>query len=383
MEHLPRRLHRRSVLADAVLAGAVVAAGLAEVWVPLASAVGDGSPLASSVVVVLLGGAVAPRRAHPSAVLVTVVVVATLAYALAPVHVLFWGGMVPIMLAVYTVARHEPPRRAWVLAALTAALLVAIELARPDLLDANDVAFRWVNVVVAFALGTVLRRTADAARRAALEARAAEESAERARFDERARIAREMHDVVAHSVSVMVVQAGAAQAALDADPAYSRDALTRIRETGAEALEDMRRVLAVLRDGASHEVLPPPPGLSRLPELVRDVDRAGPRTVLEVEGDPLALPAALDHTAYRIVQEALTNVRRHSDARHATVRVRYRATALEVEVVDDGHARGAPPVAGHGILGMRERVSLYEGVLDVGPGEQGFRVHAVLPLEGR
>src|SRR5690606_5443360 len=178
MEHPPRRLRRRSVLADAVLAGAVVAAGLAEVWVPLASAVGDGSPLASSVVVVLLGGAVAPRRAHPSAVLATVVVVATLAYALAPVHVLFWGGMVPIMLAVYTVARHEPPRRASVLAALTAALLVAIELARPDLLDANDVAFRWVNVVVAFALGTVLRRTADAARRAALEARAAEESAE-------------------------------------------------------------------------------------------------------------------------------------------------------------------------------------------------------------
>jgi signal transduction histidine kinase len=390
MEHLAAaRAVRGRTARDAALAAALTAAGLVEAWTPWSSAMGDGSPWASSLVVLLLGAALALRRSRPATVLAVVLAVSLLAYAFAPVYVQFWGGMVPLMLAVYTVARHEPPAVAWTMAAVTAVLLVLLDLARADLLDANDVAFRWVNAIIPFALGRVLSRTEEAARAAALQARAAEESAEQAtadaRREERARIAREMHDVVAHSVSVMVVQAGAAAAAMTADPAFTRAALDQIRSTGAEALEDMRRVLAVLRDDEAHDVLLPQPGLAALPELLVHAQAGGLRTELVVTGEPRPLPGGLDLTVYRIVQEALTNVRRHAAADAATVHLRFTSTVVEVEVVDDGlgAALGASSAAGHGIVGMRERVALYGGSLVAAAGPDGFRVSAVLPLDGR
>jgi signal transduction histidine kinase len=350
---------------------------------------GDGSPVASSVVVVLIGIAVALRRVRPALVLAAVLSISALAYAFAPVYVQFWGGMVPLMLAVYTVARHEVARLAWVMAGVSAALLLIIDLVMAGVLDPEDFAFRWANAVLAFGLGRDLARTEAAARTSALRARAAEENAERAsasaRVDERARIAREMHDVVAHSVSVMVVQAGAAEAAMDEDPSYTREALERIRSTGAEALEDMRRVLAVLRDHDAPDVFAPQPGLAALPELLEQAQSGGLRTELVIEGEPRSLPGGLDLTAYRIVQEALTNVRRHANARAATVCLRFGPAELEVEVVDDGRGPPSanPSARGHGIVGMHERVALYGGQLEAKANLEGFRVLATLPLVDR
>lgn len=390
MEHLTGSGAARSrALWDAALAVAITAAGIAEAWIPLSSAIGQGTPVASTIVVLLLGSALALRRTRPAGVLAAVVTITMLAYALAPVHVQFWGGMVPIMLAVYTVARHEAPRLAWAMAGVTAALLLLLDLTMTDLLDPNDLAFRWANAVVAFGLGRVLSRTEENARASALLARAAEENTERAtaaaRAEERARIAREMHDVVAHSVSVMVVQAGAAEAAMDEDPAYTRDALGRVRLTGVEALEDLRRLLTVLREQEVRDVAAPQPGLADLPGLLEQTRAGGLRADLVVEGRPRTLPAGLDLTAYRIVQEALTNVRRHAAAEQATVYLRFGHAEVEVEVVDDGPARPAtdPSSTGHGLIGMRERVALYGGRLETKHERDGFCVRAALPLDDR
>ena len=384
MDHLPARLPPAAW--DAALAVAVTAAGLVEVWLPLGSATGAGSPVASSVVVTLLGLALAGRRVRPVPSAVAILAITLLAYAFAPVHVQFWGGMVPVMIAVYTVARHGTPAAAWAVAGAALGTLL-VPLAVPDRFDPGDVAFLWVNAVIALAVGRALRRTEDAARASALRTRAAEETAERAaveaRHAERTRIAREMHDVVADSVSVMVVQAGAAEAAMDTVPEYTRQALDRIRALGAETLEDLRRVVTVLRADDGREDAHAQPGLAALPDLLDQAAAAGLRAELVVEGDRRPLPAGLDLTAYRIVQEALTNVRRHAGARNASVGLRYGPTALSVEVTDDGPGLtgGVPGGVGHGIAGMRERVALYGGTLHAGPETTGWAVRAVLPWE--
>jgi signal transduction histidine kinase len=224
-------------------------------------------------------------------------------------------------------------------------------------------------------------------------ARAAAE--ERAVFAERVRIARELHDVVAHHVSVMGVQAGAARVVLDHDPAQTRGALTRI-ETGARsALEEMHRLLGVLRDpdaGAvpsDGDAEPPPPGLDAVPALVEQARSAGLRVECTVVGDPLPVPESIGLSAYRIMQEALTNTLRHAAATRVDVRVRYLPGSLEVEVVDDGRGTSASPSTqpstrtGLGLAGMRERVAVHDGELEVGPRPGGgYRVRARFPLAG-
>nr|WP_227412195.1 MULTISPECIES: sensor histidine kinase [unclassified Cryobacterium] len=198
--------------------------------------------------------------------------------------------------------------------------------------------------------------------------------------DERARIARELHDIIAHSVSVMVVQAGAAEQAAD-DEAIVRQALQNIRTTGTSALADMRRVVAMLRTPDDERSLEPQPGLAELPRLIDQACDAGLDTELRIEGEPLELPDGLDLAVYRIVQEALTNTRRHSSARSAIVTVRFTAGEVEVTVADDGiGASGKPNSHGHGLIGMRERATLYGGRLETTSEPGGFVVHAVLPV---
>jgi signal transduction histidine kinase len=204
--------------------------------------------------------------------------------------------------------------------------------------------------------------------------------------EERSRIARELHDVIAHAVSVMVVQAGAARRVAVARPEQARDAMTSIESTGRQALGEMRRLVGVLRDNDEPTTLDPQPRLLDVPALVEQAREAGLQVRLEVEGEPRPLPAGVDLSAYRIVQEALTNVRKHAGPASVEVAVRYGPHALHIEVCDDG--RGAPVEAvsnghrGQGLIGMRERVALYGGRLDVGPRPQGgFRVLADLPLE--
>jgi signal transduction histidine kinase len=207
--------------------------------------------------------------------------------------------------------------------------------------------------------------------------------AEQAVADERVRIARELHDVVAHGVSLMVVQAQA----LGALEGEERDgAAARIAAVGRDALSEMHRMLGVLRPSAAAEPeLAPAPGVRDLPALVDGARAAGLAVELGVEGEPLALPAGVDLSAYRIVQEALTNVIKHARALRTDVLVRYREGALELTVTDDGDgARGAgQPTVGHGLVGMRERVALFGGTLEAGArsdGASGYIVRAVLPL---
>ena len=203
--------------------------------------------------------------------------------------------------------------------------------------------------------------------------------------DERARIARELHDVVAHSVGVMVVHAQGAQRVLDRDPTRARQALETIERTGQTALKEMRNTLGVLRRPDADAPLAPQPGMADLAMLIDQAREGGLTVELVTEGEPAPLPAGVDRSAYRIVQEALTNARKHAGPVRTRVAVRYRGRELELEITDDGgpgQARnGAPSPDGHGLVGMRERVALFGGDLHAGHRpEGGFVVRASLPL---
>jgi signal transduction histidine kinase len=192
---------------------------------------------------------------------------------------------------------------------------------------------------------------------------------------ERARIARELHDVIAHSVSVMVIQAGAAEQLLEETPERARGPLVAVQDTGRQTIVELRRLLGILRDDGQELSLAPQPGLASLDLLLEEMRQAGLLVQLRVEGQPGRLPPGVDLAAYRIVQEALTNTLRHAGPAQAEVVVRYLEQALELEIVDDGSgpgpndgaAGGSGQSKGHGLVGMRERVALYGGTLHAGP----------------
>jgi signal transduction histidine kinase len=206
-----------------------------------------------------------------------------------------------------------------------------------------------------------------------------EERARSAVAEERARIARELHDEVAHAMSVIAVQADAAEGALAMDPALVERPLVAIRETARGALSDMRRVLGALRNGEDVE-LAPEPGLERIGTLLEQARVAGLRVELRVEGEPAPLPAAVDLAAYRVLQEGLTNVRKHAGAGRVEIVVRYGRDAVGIEVVDDGDGTGDGGGTGRGLAGLRERVTLLGGEFIAGPRRRGFAVRVTLPL---
>jgi signal transduction histidine kinase len=208
---------------------------------------------------------------------------------------------------------------------------------------------------------------------------------------ERARIARELHDVVAHNVSVMIVQADGASFVMDAAPEQAKEALATISSTGRQALEEMRRLLGILRTGGdSGSEYVPQPGVEQLPELLEQVRSAGLPVAFTVEGEPRDLPRGVELTAYRIVQEALTNARKHGGPEaSARVRIRFDDSGLDMLIEDNGRGASAQLAAGggedgfgHGLIGMRERVGMVGGTLEAGPRlGGGFRIQAVLPLK--
>lgn len=202
--------------------------------------------------------------------------------------------------------------------------------------------------------------------------------------EERARIAREMHDVVAHNVSVMVVQASAARRMIDHDPERAREALTSVEQTGREALSEMRRMLDVLRSEGEGATLAPQPSINELEGLLDLAREAGLDVDLEVEGERRRVSSSVDLSTFRIVQEALSNTIKHGHAAHAHVRLRFTDEAMEVDVIDDGH--GAAPQEtngrGQGLVGMQERVAMLGGSFEAGYGANGgFKVRATLPLK--
>lgn len=206
-------------------------------------------------------------------------------------------------------------------------------------------------------------------------------SLQAAQADERARIARELHDVVAHSVSVMVVQAGAARQVVEHTPERALESLRAVEETGKEAMREMRRILGVVGEGEAE--LGPQPSLAQLPALIATVRKAGLPAQLEITGTPRPLAAALELTAYRIIQEALTNAVKHSGLARTQVAVDYQPEELKLEIRCDGPA--APQTngaSGRGVTGMRERVAHVDGRIEIGPGaESGYDVRAWLPAK--
>ena len=214
-----------------------------------------------------------------------------------------------------------------------------------------------------------------------------QENARRAVFDERVRIARELHDVVAHHVSVMGVQAGAARRVLARHPDKAEESLSNIEASSREAVREMHKILGFLRQEREADQLAPQPGMSQLDSLVGQMRDAGLPVELQIEGEERPLPATVDLSAYRIVQEALTNTLRHAGPAKAKVKVAYADRAVDIEVLDDGRGQATPEQndsTGHGLIGMRERVALLGGTFQAGhhPGV-GFSVRAHLPLDGK
>ena len=379
----PRRLR---ILHDALLASLVGLLGLAEIWVPLPSVQGDGSQGVSSVVVVALSIALAFRRrwALPSA-LVTLLTWPVV-FLVDPILVLFFGQFLPMVVAVFSIARHGRGREPLYGALAGVAALLFFDFFVDALGQVSEIVFHWGVFLIAFGFGTGLRRmehrAATAVQRAVEAERSAGEKAAAAVIGERTRIARELHDVVAHAVSMMVVQAGAASLVVDDDPEQVREALQRIRESGTAALDEMRRVVTMLRDEDTAGVLAPQPQASDVHRLVHELREMGVDVVLSVSGEHRDLPVGLDLTAYRIVQEALTNVRRHAPRSRATVVLDYTAGGLRIEVTDDGDGPASDSGgSGHGLIGMRERVLMYGGTLEAGPQPGGgFGVRALLPV---
>ncbi|MGP5054421.1 sensor histidine kinase [Brachybacterium paraconglomeratum] len=268
--------------------------------------------------------------------------------------------------------------------------IAAVPVIRAERARIGEIGMLILAYLVAVLVGRLSRSRRD--RMEALQERADRLARERdaqamiAAAEERARIAREIHDVVSHSLGTMVVMAdGAAQTAV-VDPVRAGDAMARVRDTGREAMVEMRSMLGVLRDDDPTSRAPQP-GLAQLDRLVAETRATGIRVDVTVQGAPEPLPPGVDLTAYRIVQESLTNARRHGGALLSlvTVTVAYGAESLDLSIVDDGRALTESPVdhEGHGLVGMRERVSAYGGFLSTGPrADGGFIVRATLPVGG-
>ena len=258
--------------------------------------------------------------------------------------------------------------------ALTLVGVAVIHSNAPDF-DIPGLIFLWLMLSLAWLAGYALRRRLS-------QATEAEARAVRAVADERARIARELHDVVAHAVSVMTVQAGAVRRVLLEDQVREREALEVVEKTGRQALAEMRRMVGVLRNPEEAPALAPQPSLEYLDRLLEHVRAAGLAVDVEIEGERAPLPAGVDLTAYRLVQEALTNTLRHANATRAHVTVRYGRGEVELVVSDDGRETGTPGAEGHGLVGLRERVAVYGGELTAGPRRGGgYELRARLPVE--
>jgi signal transduction histidine kinase len=381
----------RGLVVDRLLAVAVALLGLAELTGAVPGSLFPATTGVSVVFILLSAAPLAVRRRYPMGAFLAVVVVTTV-----------W------QYSVYSVDQ-QPPFEPFVAllitvfgaGALTEGRAAAAALATVGggvTLSVADIAFGQpvgiaipplVMILGVFALGRLTavyrRRALESALRAVLAEQSAERSKQEAIASERARIARELHDVVSHDVSLMVLQASVERRLLGERPedgsgtdSSTAEVLASIESAGRDALTELRHMLGVLRD-AGHAPLAPQPGLERLDELLANARAAGVDVHLSRDG-VTGLPPGLDLAAYRVVQEALTNVVKHVGPTRVRVSLEHRPDALVIEVVDDGPSRPATLPGGHGLLGMSERVSLYGGTLLAEPHGEGFRVLARLPV---
>jgi signal transduction histidine kinase len=369
-----RRFKPDLVKLDWALAVVFAVVGQVEVWL------GNGAHGERPVVAIsgtILAATIAVRRRYPgTAGIVAILAAGVVALAWRPPSLVTYG--VAWMCSVYGLTVWAGPRRF----ALGAALLVIPTLVARAFGGgpSGSIEFVVIALVVMLLVRSGIRGREE---RAELAERERELAAREAVVEERARIARELHDVVAHNVSMMVVQAGAERRVLDGANGSTREVLQTIEEIGRGALTEMRRLVGILRHDAD-DPLAPQPGLDDVATLVTQVREAGLPVELTIEGERRDLPVGIELSAYRIVQEALTNALKHAGDARAEVSIRYGADALELEVLDDGDGRGgaaSPTGGGHGLVGMRERVALYGGRFDASrrPGG-GFAVRAKLPI---
>ena len=365
---------RRPFPLDALLALALAALVLLEIWgtdvtVPATLAVPIG---------LLMTLPLAWRRRAPLGVVVVVMGAMTVQTLLDSSEQPPQTPFLALVIVVYSLAAYSDRSTAVIGGVIS---LAAILLSEPE--DFIVAVPLYTGVWLAGRLFRDRQRLAAAleARTRALE-REQEETARLAIAEERTRIARELHDVVAHSVSVIVVQAGAERLALGPGRGSTHETLVSIEKTGRQALAEMRRLLGVLRREDEEIALAPVPSLEHLESLVAHVRAAGLPVELRLEGTPRRIPAGVDISAYRIVQEALTNAMRHAGPAQARVVVRYGEREVEIEVADDGHGPSTENGGGHGLVGMRERIALYGGALETGPREGGgYAVRATLPFD--
>ncbi|WP_344131796.1 sensor histidine kinase [Pedococcus bigeumensis] len=378
---------RRNVAFDITVAMVVGVLGQLEAWWGFTSTHRQGPLWAQALLYAVTAVLLAGRRVNPLACQAAILVASTVEFAMvgAPEGN---GVMLPMLIATYTVGRWLPSRRTWwglvVAAAFWASWSSLDPAGEHATLRERLLTLVWLSpTVIALLVGAVVRLTAlnTEQRRANRRALASQAVAE-----ERNRIARELHDVIGHSVSVMTVQASAVRRRLTPEQAAERQALETVEAVGREALAEMRRMVGVLRQAGDETQLEPPPGLDQLDRLADKFRTAGLPVDLQVNGPVQALAPGLDLTAYRLVQEGLTNTLRHARSpRSAAVVIDYGAERIQLAVRDDGQpTTGAThsPEAGSGLLGMRERVAVYGGslVARVRP-EGGFELVATLPLE--
>jgi signal transduction histidine kinase len=406
-------LDRHPAAADAAFAAVLAAAALVSVYATLELLRQDPSfkePAKPGILLAVLAVMLplALRRRFPLAVACTVigafVVGRLVSHPDIPV-LAAWEGTMTVWacwIALYSAVVHGRTSRRTALVVFVLAAVVVGEVVREvffygggaaygglPINQAVLLAYNAVSLALPIVLGAAVRsrreRERELAERTTELQSEREENARSAVLEERVRIARELHDVVAHHVSVMGVQAGAARRVMGQQPAKAEEVLSSIEDSSRQAVLELHRLLGVLRRADQPDELAPQPDLAQLPELVAKAGQGGLAVQLSIEGEPRPLPRTLEVSAYRVIQEALTNALRHSGGTTATVRVDYQPAMLEVEVLDDGTGNGSSPdtVGGHGLMGMRERVSLHGGHLRAGRTPQGgFAIHATFPCNG-
>jgi signal transduction histidine kinase len=404
------RLERNSLAVDAVIAVVFSVAALVSMYATLELLRQDPAfedPAKTAIVISLLAVTLplALRRRYP----VTVGVVVIGAFVIGRIAVnpgvplLAWEGTVTVWacwLALYGVVAHGARTRSTKIVTVALVLILCGEVVREVFFQAGGVygdlplnravlpVYNAAVILLPVLLGLAVRSLRDRGRELGEQAaelrREREENARRAVLEERVRIARELHDVVAHHVSVMGVQAGAARRVMARRPDQAEEALSSIETSSRQAVVELHRLLGFLRREGQDDALAPQPDLAQLPELIAQATRGDLTVDLSVEGEPRSLPGTLELSVYRVIQEALTNALKHSRGTAATVRVSYEAATLEIEVSDDGRGAAGPAGGGgHGLIGMRERVRLHGGHLRAGPDPGGgFVVHASFPLNG-
>jgi signal transduction histidine kinase len=385
------RLRSGPVARDALMAAALAALGLCELFIRSLNADFHGPRWLNVLAVLLIAAPITFRRQAPLAALLVYWIPAQVwldavygSHSNLPIE-----PFLVLLILVFTAASLlEGSRHLVVLAVLGGLYASELALLIAGRKGLGNVVPGLVFISLAYVLGRGVHRRRS--REASLQHRTLVLEQERERVarqavrDERDRIARELHDVIAHSVSVIIVQAGAAQRLLERDTPRAHRALETIRTAGSEALDELRRLLDLMHEVPSADSEEPQPGLARLDTLIAQTRETGLPVDLVVDGSQRPLPPGVDLAVYRIVQEALTNIRKHAGPATARVQLHFSPNQLELIVVDDGRGDGTRANgSGHGLIGMRERVALYGGSLASGPGTTGgYEVRATIPLHG-